>query len=348
MYDLEIIVPAETNSPLILERFEDFKKWGFQNIGNTKIRLILLASFDNDPSCLIDGWPEGITAETIVTPYKHVSQRIYYYYSSLIKPNTAHWYMRVDEDSMTDIGGLMANINGLFDPDREYHINCDTSNNIESIEYNVLSNIGYNWWFTHEETYPCHDYEVSITSNAAINRIFKNPDTYNYLNLRQEFAEGHGDHGLCYCARMSKIHNTEVEFMTREPFITKFSMFGGYLNHIHHIAKDQNPCIYNFLNTVDVNKLDLLRGQTFIFHEEDEYKKEWILLKPNQTTKRIIMAERDEEEIEIPKLWGITEKEEIVLLFTNFEKNDPFVKMPLTNGSYKFRQFRMIKTNKMQ
>lgn len=346
MYDLEIAVPAETNNPEILERFVDFKKWGFQNVNNTKIKLFLLASNDNNLDCLKDGWPSGIDVEPIKTPYKHVAQRIHHYYSEIIKSNTAHWYMRVDEDSMTDIAGLMENLERLFDPDRDYHINCDIEILKENIEYRILSNLGYDWWYTHKKTYPPHDYETSVTSNAAIDRIFKNPTARSYFTLRKQFDVGHGDHGLCYAARMTKIHPTVVNFLTKEPCLYDFSSFGGHLNHIHYTGKEQNPCVYAWINSLDKTQLNLFAGQSFILNikNNDENIKEWIKLNANQSVSLLTTEVGDEDQPPdcFPRIWGVTKTGELTIFMNDFEKNEPLIVFKNTkNGSLKCKNFQL-------
>ena len=92
MYDLEILVPAETAVEAIKIRFNDFKKWGLLNIKERKIKLILACSPNNDLNFLKSDWPENVDVEVLETPYKHVAQRIYFYYSDYAKPNTAKWY----------------------------------------------------------------------------------------------------------------------------------------------------------------------------------------------------------------------------------------------------------------
>ena len=344
MYDLEIIVPAETNNQMIIERFDDFKKWGFQNIGNTKIKLILLASNDNKPDCLMSGWPNGIDVETIITPYKHVAQRIHYYYSELIKPDTAYWYMRIDEDSMNDIGGLMKNLEVFFDPDREYHMGGEIEYGEEETEKQVLSFLGYKHWFRHESDYPPHEHEASVTSNAAIKRIFSNPATKQYFTKRLEIEDGVGDHGLCYCARMSKVHAIKVNFLTREPAFCKFSLYGGQYNHIHWIAKDQNPCIFNWLNIIDKTKLELFSNKKFLFIDsnknEDENYNALVKLNKNQS---ISIIDEKEDSDRRPKLWGVNKEGNLNVFFNEFEKNNPLITFKnMTNGLFKFKNYKLI------
>ena len=328
MYDLEIACPADANVKHILDRFTDFKKWGFLNIGNTKIKLYLLASSDNNELLLISGWPEGVDVEVIITPYKHVAQRNYYYYHKIIKPDTANWYIRLDEDSMTDIGGLMKTLDKFFDPERDYHIAGTVHIESDETEMTVLKALGYSSWFTHESNYPPHEHEISITSNAAIKRIFSNRATQKYFKLRLEFASGPGDQGLCYCARMSKIHPYQSNFLTHEPNICQFSIFGGPYHHIHWISKDQNPCISNWMNSFDLSKLDVFKNKTFLMIEKNGNKK-LIKMNENQTFNH--------------GLWGVTKNEELSLFFHEFEKNTPTtIFKKIEEGEFISKNYKLI------
>ena len=342
MYDLEIAVPAETNVEKILNRFTDFKKWGFLNIGNTKIKLYLLSSLDNDPRCLATGWPEGIKVETIVTPYKEPVQRIIYYYTSICKPDTANWYISLDEDSMTDIGGLMNNLKRLFDPEKEYHIGGEFEITESDIEQQILTSLGYDWWYEHPGNYPPHEHEISVTSKATIKKILKNESAMQYLTIRQEFDRGHGDHALCYCARMCKIHPFQSNFLTRNPTLTSFSLFGGQYNHIHWTARDQNPCVLEWLDSIDETKTNLFDKKTFFFSskEQTHLKKEWISLTNNNEIK---IVNKNNSELELPKLWGLTKNNDIILFYENFDKNDPLILLKNINGStFESKDYKLI------
>lgn len=257
MYDLEILVPAEGN---LTQRFIDFKKWGIRNIGEYKVRLILAASHDNNESMFEGGWPEGIDVEFIKTPYKHVAQRIYYYYDSIIKPDTAKWYYRIDEDSMNDISGLMKNLESSFDHEREYYIVAETNWDIQDIEKELLTKLGFDHWFTNDAK-PQHEHEVSITSNTAMKRILANNKVKEYFKMRKEIADGYGDHGLCFCARMEKIHPVIFQFLTIRPEISEFSEFGGRLNHIHWVGRDTTPSVMEWMDLISPkNEFDFVNN----------------------------------------------------------------------------------------
>lgn len=277
MYDFEIVIPTEIHDPTILARIEDFKKIGFMNHEGYKIKLFLMASHRSDPTVLETGWPEGFDVEVIVTPFTHVAQRIYWYYARYIQPDRAKWYIRIDEDSITDIAGLDENLKLMFDHEREYHV-CGTLNwDVWDIDESILRSLGYGHFYlrhhNHHEN-PPHEQEISVTSNGAIRTMFKNPDVKSYFEIRKEFPDGYGDHGLCHCMRMCKIYVLIVHFLTHQPELVNFSCFGGFKNHIHHVCRDMTPKIIDWLKIFS-NKPCPEDDMVFLMGKRDE-RKEWV------------------------------------------------------------------------
>jgi hypothetical protein len=257
MYDLEIMIPAELNNPTLSQRFKDYKKYGLLNTANVQIKLIFAASHNNkivqlDELC--SGWPENIHAEYLLTPYTQVAQRIHYYYTDYMQPNTADWYIRMDEDSMTDICGLMENLYEMFDPEMLFYITGELRREKSFPEGPILENMGYGRMYKFDlDSFPPHEHEASIVSRKAIERILNNQDSMTLLNIRKEISDGPGDHGLCLAAQLAKVYPYSVGFMTCEPKLHYFSNYGGFINHIHHISRDLTPEMYNWVeNQTDI------------------------------------------------------------------------------------------------
>ena len=328
MYDLEILVPAEAN---LQKRFEDFKRWGLQNIGDCKIKLVLAASKGNDIAIFKSGWPEGIDVEILETPYKHVAQRIYYYYDNL-KPDAAKWYLRIDEDSLNDISGLMNHLNDLFDYTREYHIVGEINYDIQQLEKDLLCEIGFSHWYGKSNEGPPHEHEASITSLAAMKRILECDKAKEYLKLRKQIPNGYGDHGLCFCARMVKIHPISAKFLTINPDIINFSIFGGRYNHIHWVSREKNPGIIQWLETKDEQKSKLFENQSFLLCNEKEKEKRWIRLAPNYNVENVSVSGHRE----LYAMWGVNKDEQIMLFHQEWrdqnEKN-PLLVFEANSGS---------------
>lgn len=328
MYDMEILVPAESN---LVQRFLDFKKWGLRNIGDYKIKLFLAAAYDNNLEIFESGWPDGIDVEIIKTPYKHVAQRIYYYYDTVIKPNTAKWYCRIDEDSINDIGGLLKNLEIFFDHEREYHITGDLNWDVQDVEKRVINQLGLQHWYRNPDDTPPHEYEISVTSNAAIQRILANETAMKYFKLRKEYAEGYGDHGLCFCARMVKIHPTTVKFLTVRPELSKYSEFGGQFNHIHWTGRDKNPCVLDWLDSMTPEKEEPFKNVTFMWSNTDNNHRKWVTLNPNNIIEEIFLYNDHKQSI---GLWSVTSDGKLTFyLDGDVAQNNPLVVFENTSGS---------------
>lgn len=328
MYDLEIIVPAELR---FIQRFNDFRKWGLLNIGDNKVKLILAASSGNDTKDFIDGWPEGVDVEIIETPYVHVAQRIYYYYDSIIKPDTARWYMRIDEDSVTDIDGLMNNLNQLFDHNKEYHITSTSINyDVQPVEREIICSLGFGYWYDHPALSPPHEWEVSISSNAAIKEILNNVKAKHYFKIRKEKPTGYGDHGLCFCARMAKIHPTPVKFLSIQPELVNLSIFGGYLNHIHWISRDKNACVLEWLEC-ESDDVSNVSDQFFLWTNKVENNRKIVKLCENNVVKELHLHNNSLHPLKV--LWK-KNKDDIIFFMEKMEQNIPLSALKHNNGIF--------------
>ena len=278
MYDYEIIVPIETNDKRLLTRAHDFRKYGLQNIGNRKIKLYLMLSAKNRPEEINYSWPDNVDVEAIVTPYGHVAQKIYHYYSTTIEPNRAKWYMRIDEDSITDLDKLFQTLELEFDHTREYHIVSEFSYDVQPIDQTLLTMLGFgNWYRPHPNMSfhiaPPHEHEISITSNAAVQRMKSNDVAMRYLEMRKEFAEGYGDHSMTHALKIAKVYPTLVKFLTHEAELCNLSLFGGIRHHVHWISRDRNPKALYWLDTFNKEPYPAVENQTFFFGPKNGAKK---------------------------------------------------------------------------
>jgi hypothetical protein len=327
MYDLEILVPAEG---YFTKRFEDFRKWGLLNVGDTKIKLVLSASNDNNKEMFDGEWPKNVDVEVVISPYKHVAQRIHYYYDSVIKPNTAKWYLRIDEDTINDIGGLMNNLNNLFDCERDYHLAGALNWDLHFIERDILNSLGYESWFKSNES-PAHEHEVSITSNGAMQKILANDKAKKFFKIRKDIANGFGDQGLSVCARMEKVYPIQVKFLTIHPELARFSLFGGMYNHIHWTSRDKNACVLNWLESIDKSKNDLFEKQILIFHDKRENSRKFITLRPNNTVEEFFLHRQPPNLVGI---WGVNRDDKLtIFLAGHLEKNYPLLVFDASSGS---------------
>lgn len=327
MYDLEIMVPAELKNDTIITRFKDFCRWGFVNTENAKIKLCFVASYDNDPAdlqALCNSWPANFDAEYLITPHKHVAQRIMHYYNNALKPDVARWYVRIDEDSRTDISHLLANMDKWFDHEREYHVVAECSKEVQDAEYRILTSLGYDWFDEivgyNLETAPIHEIEISLTSNAAVKRITASKKCQEFLKIREEFSDGQGDHAFGFAARMEKIYQTSVPFLTRHPRAIDFSFHGGRYSHIHDISRDRHGEYIKWLEISGFATEELknsVANKYCFFNWNNE--KIWVRLEESGRISRIPQRCVPEwsHKTEPIGIWGFTETGDLTLFITN-------------------------------
>lgn len=318
MYDFEIAVPSDTTRPQIKMRLEDFKKYGLLNTKDLRIHISFLGTKNCGESAdfLKNDWPSNIDVDVIICPYSFTAQRIYNYYGKHIQKDFAKWYIRMDEDSITDLGGLMANLERDFDHNREYHLGSRFLYDIFATDQRILTKMGYGWWYrTSKSTEfmeaPAHEQEIGITSLAAINRLVENTDAKKYFNIRKEFAEGYGDHGLSYGLRMCKIYGTKVPFLTHESSICHHSIFSGHLNHIHWVGRDKNPQFMDWMEIYNDSPCEELKNKTFLFGSNEN--KELVEFCDDHRIKVFDDNSKDEEFIRTIGLWCVRNNKIVII-----------------------------------
>lgn len=327
MFDVEICLPAEEN---FQQRFIDFKKYGLQNIGKYKIKLVLLASHDNSTKTFNYGWSKEISEVQIVkTPYKHVSQRISFYYEKIIDPSAARWFLRVDEDSFTDITGLIDKVDERYDYEKDFYITSELVYDLPEPELSIWKSFGFNSWFEHAIDYPPHEYETSIVSLSCMKKIMNAPYTNRFFKLRSKFDQGFGDIGLCLCARAIKIHPLSVRFLTHTNDFFNFSIYGGFRNHVHYMSREKIPHAFEWLDMLEKKDLELERNIFF-------------LKKINENKKGIIYFEKSGLALEkflntdkkkILGYWGLNELDQICLyVLPVIEKINPILIFDINTG----------------
>jgi hypothetical protein len=239
-YDLEIMLPIEDPQRVI-----DFKKLGFWNIGNVKILLKFIVDDPKRYSDIIDSsMPEH---QFVVTPLKHVAQKIAHYYSTLTELN-ARWFVRLDDDSLTNVKPMVELMDKLYDWEIPCHVMANPNVEVEYTEFEILKALGADYLYRHRcgqiIQAPPHEIEISCTSRAGMERILGTKLNKSYFKIRKEFANGFGDHMLCIAACIARMGVTESAFMTSDPNLVRWSMYGGPYHHIHGIARDKDGAMF--------------------------------------------------------------------------------------------------------
>ena len=228
MYDLEIALAVNIQNDRYAKRLADFKKHGLMNLGNVKVALKLLAGTNKiEPS-----WTGNIDVEVISSESDHPATKICHYYSQ-INPNHAKWFIKVDDDSATDVSGLFNILNKWFNYEEKHYLIGNIDNGEYQVETTLLKEMGL------DESNIYHEIEIAVLSQALVKSITDNELSKNYLLSRSKINDGPKNKSLAVAAKLCQSYPTQVHFITSEPQLGNFSLLGGIKTHIHFIAHDR-------------------------------------------------------------------------------------------------------------
>lgn len=245
MYDLHFVLPIAPSTDKYRVRMETMKKYGLLNLKGRSVLLSLLVeeSF-RDVDTLTRGWDSRLTVNVHRIPYTNVVHKHSFFARNLMRPRIANWTVRVDDDSVTDIGALHRRLDE-FDPMFPYHIiaqECGdgSSQNLWAGYISLFRRFG----FSNEDMHRWnHSWEISVDSDAAIDRLCANDDVRRMHETILEFEESKAlwsDQVHCYTMRMCGVMPYVSNFLSRKPDIDSFSLFGGHLAHVHYVAPDMD------------------------------------------------------------------------------------------------------------
>ena len=237
MFDLEILVPV---SSVFSERLEDFKKCGLVNIGKRKVLLHILVSGESidDADC---GWPLGVEPVVIREESPEYVANLYRHYTKMDAAHPrARWFIRLDDDSCTDVDGLLTNLDCFYSCDQPYPLG-ELNNFGSALAGGEGGPYGqYKSFLGRFEPISAlmkNEIECGITSAAGLEKILGNPDSLSLLKHRATLGGGFGDCVFALAAALAGVYPIDCPFLTHLPLIHNFSLFGGLKNHIHKISR---------------------------------------------------------------------------------------------------------------
>lgn len=237
-YDLEIVVPVSSK---YTDRLDDFKKYGISNIKNKSVLLTMILSGEKIEG-LEKGWIEGVDARTISYESRDYASNLYRNF--LEKKCQSRWIMKIDDDSHTDISGLVDNLDFYYDSEEKFYLatsllemgHCGGSEHHHAKIYKEFFGDIY--------LKIKHELECCVISKAGFNSIFSNKKSINFIEKRCKMDGGATDVALAFAASMAKVWPVSLPFTSHLPEIENLSYFGGFLNHIHMVSR--NPLGDNF------------------------------------------------------------------------------------------------------
>jgi hypothetical protein len=281
MFDIEIAVPLCNK---MRHRINDFRRYGLVNRGSRSVLLSIILSGESIQD-VEKGWPEGVEVRLIENESPNHIANLYRFYTE-IDPSSprSRWLARIDDDSCTDIDGLVTNLDRFFGSEKPFYLGNlnpfgDALNMGESDPYfHYKELLGPFESIAHVMR---NEVECGIMSSAAITQVLNNEPSMNLLRRRSELEGGFGDCLVAIASAMAGVWPVECPFVTRHPLVHDFSLLGGLKNHIHLISRTQKwsstspECFILLTKVIDYNPTDMERaveGNRFLLEDEDSLR----------------------------------------------------------------------------
>ncbi len=245
LFDLEILVPVHPTGKW-LDRLNTFRRFGLLGGEQLRVRLVLLCgTWALDPAlCDASAWP-GISSVAVVNGTSdHPAAKIYDYYANVLPEEglRARWYLRVDDDSLTDIRRLVNHLDFTFYWRDPLHLTGTVLCDIRPSYLAVLRELRGDRFVRgagHCQVF--HEWEHSVSSHTTMRRIIAHRMAREFLRRVALIQDGYGDHCLSYAARIVGIPLSQVSFLSAHCQLDEFALFapsGDGFFHIHYLSPD--------------------------------------------------------------------------------------------------------------
>lgn len=247
LYDLEILLPVHPTGHW-LDRLDAFRQFGLLGGEQLRVRLVLLCGTYPLDVALHDAnaWPGVESVVVINGTSDQAAAKIYDYYANVLPTQElrARWYLRVDDDSLTDVRRLVSHLDYTFYWRHTLHLAGTLNGDVDPAYQVVLRDLRADRHLQgagHCLAY--HEWEASVTSHGAFRRILGNRLAREFLRRVALLPGGYGDHCLAIAARLTGIPTAPVPFLTAHCQLDEFAAFspsGDGFFHIHYLSPD-NP-----------------------------------------------------------------------------------------------------------
>jgi len=238
MFDLDVIVPV---CGKFLQRIEDFKRYGLANRRGRSVRVNLIVSGEKIEG-LDSGWGDGVDVRIVNSQSKEYVANIYGYYLSIdTRSVDFRWLIRLDDDSITDVDGLVSNLDLFYDHNEAWHLGDLThfQGSLNGQEGHVYPKykalLG-----EYERIAPVmrSEIECGVMSKGAVERVLSPGSPSRALvERRASLSGGYGDCVMAIASGISRVYPVDCPFITHLPLIHEFSLLGGLRNHIHQVSR---------------------------------------------------------------------------------------------------------------
>lgn len=255
MFDLDVILPVCSK---FLHRVEDFKRYGLLNQRGRSVRVNLILSGEKVGG-LTEGWRGDFEVRVVENPSPEYVANLYRFYLSVDPASPGcRWLVRLDDDSSTDIDGLVTNLDRFYGSDRECYLGDlhplqDALNGFEGGVYQEYKSLlgEYEPFGGLIRT----EIECGVMSRGAISKVLSNERSRRLIEKRASLCGGYGDCVVAVACALAGVYAIDCPFITHQPFLHEFSLLGGVRNHIHMISRSDEAENFMFRASPESFKL---------------------------------------------------------------------------------------------
>lgn len=267
-YDLTVAVLVHC-SEKYRGRAEAFLRGGLVNVGKHRVHVVYLGSIGDERFAAkfyeeCDGRCSFTFLEMSSScPVPKING---YYLWMLGRKLDSRWYVRVDDDSVTDVTALLRDL----DP--------SPTQRVEPVHYMTHPMNGEPTFerFLNERnirlTSILREYESSVTSHAAMLALQNNAIAVDFLRDTAAHIAAPGDVALALALQMCSVRLANNPNATKDRRQDSFSLLGGKFHHIHYVDWN-DPFLVHFIAFIDGAEsrriedadIDAFTGRSLIF-----------------------------------------------------------------------------------
>lgn len=279
IYDIEIFVPV---CQKYKQRIEDLKKYGIVNIKNRKVLVSLLVEKNDEIENLETGWHQGVDVNVVRLGGNYITNVFNFFLNIDYENPRSRWVMKIDDDSATDIDGLIYNLDLFYDCNKAFYLAADLKifdgGGPEPTVFYEYCEFMFIYKDIHRSLQ--HEMEACVWTIPAIKTMLSDERSRTLLKKRSEIEGGATDVCFAFASALAKQYPINCPFLTYLPKINEFSLITSNnnsgtsaKNHIHLISRKgegENFAIHNrpsysflFLTKIIENKKNSIEEKLF-------------------------------------------------------------------------------------
>lgn len=155
----------------------------------------------------------------------------------------APWHMQVDDDSFTDVDGLLDGLDMYYDYQDRVYLTAFDMFDLPSPLMLLAQEMGYghiaNGHKVQKDAFSrftrfVHEWEASVRSDACIRSMAANPAALEYIRRAAE-VDTFSDMAMAFAAAMCRVPAAPSVLLSHSNAWSDFTLNGGHLAHIHYV-----------------------------------------------------------------------------------------------------------------